>query len=159
MPGPAPKPTALKELAGNPGRRPLNQAEPKPRLAAPPCPDWLQGDGRAEYDRLVEILLRTRVLTESDWAALIAFVTEYDGYVRAIRRIRKEGELLTSKAGGKYINPRVGLASMHFKQMSKLMGELGLTPASRTRISALAAEEEQSLASLLFSAVSTDADG
>ncbi len=40
--GRKPKPTAIKELEGNPGKHPLNDAEPKPVRKAPPCPKWLE---------------------------------------------------------------------------------------------------------------------
>lgn len=36
--GRPPKPTAIKELEGNPGKRPLNKNEPKPKQTAPKCP-------------------------------------------------------------------------------------------------------------------------
>lgn len=36
-------PTQLKVLNGNPGKRPLNQNEPKPKPVMPECPSWLNG--------------------------------------------------------------------------------------------------------------------
>lgn len=39
--GRKPKPTAIKELEGNPGKRPLNANEPRPERKAPRCPAWL----------------------------------------------------------------------------------------------------------------------
>ena len=44
--GRKPKPTAIKELEGNPGKRPLNDAEPKPEHKAPPCPKWLEPEAK-----------------------------------------------------------------------------------------------------------------
>ena len=35
--GRKPKPTAMKELEGNPGKHPLNTSEPKPNKKAPAC--------------------------------------------------------------------------------------------------------------------------
>ena len=40
--GRKPKPTAMKELEGNPGKHPLNTSEPKPNKKAPACPKWLE---------------------------------------------------------------------------------------------------------------------
>ena len=41
MAGRKPKPTAIKELEGNPGKRKLNKKEPKPEKGMPVCPEWL----------------------------------------------------------------------------------------------------------------------
>src|SRR5262245_15675518 len=47
--GQAPMPTRLKILRGNPGRRPLNDAEPKPEAGIPKCPSWLSRKEKAEW--------------------------------------------------------------------------------------------------------------
>ena len=51
--GPKPAPSALKALAGNPGKRAINHAEPQPERGAPPCPDWMPADGRAQWEKIV----------------------------------------------------------------------------------------------------------
>jgi len=70
MRGPAPKPTALNKLLGNPGKRKLNEAQPVPRAGIPEYPDHLGEIAQKEWQRLVEILLAMRVLTEADYIAL-----------------------------------------------------------------------------------------
>ena len=50
--GRKPTPTAIKELEGNPGKRPLNEAEPKPAKKAPLCPKWLEPEAKKEWRRL-----------------------------------------------------------------------------------------------------------
>lgn len=40
--GRKPKPTAVKQLEGNPGKRQLNANEPKPAARAPSCPKGLK---------------------------------------------------------------------------------------------------------------------
>ena len=50
--GRKPKPTALKLLEGNPGKRPLNDKEPKPQKKAPSCPKWLDPEAKKEWRRL-----------------------------------------------------------------------------------------------------------
>ena len=42
--GRKPKPTAMKELEGNPGKRKLNKKEPMPGKGMPDCPKWLLPD-------------------------------------------------------------------------------------------------------------------
>ena len=44
--GRKPKPTAMKELEGNPGKHPLNTSEPKPNKKAPACPKWLEPEAK-----------------------------------------------------------------------------------------------------------------
>ena len=41
MAGRKPKPTAVKKLEGNPGKRKLNTKEPNPGKGMPDCPVWL----------------------------------------------------------------------------------------------------------------------
>ena len=43
--GRKPKPTALKVLEGNPGKRPLNENEPIPPKGSIKCPSWLLPEG------------------------------------------------------------------------------------------------------------------
>ena len=49
MAGRKPKPTAIKELEGNPGKRKLNNKEPKPDKGMPVCPEWLPPEAKAEW--------------------------------------------------------------------------------------------------------------
>lgn len=52
--GRKPKPTAMKELEGNPGKHPLNTSEPKPNKKAPACPKWLEPEAKKEWRRLAK---------------------------------------------------------------------------------------------------------
>lgn len=56
--GRKPKPTAMKELEGNPGKHPLNTSEPKPNKKAPACPKWLEPEAKKEWRRLAKQMLR-----------------------------------------------------------------------------------------------------
>ena len=75
--GRKPKPTAIKELEGNPGKRPLNEAEPKPEHKAPPCPKWLEPEAKKEWRRLSKQLEAIGVLTEVDQAAFASYCQAY----------------------------------------------------------------------------------
>ena len=66
--GPAPQPTALKVLRGNPGKRPLNKREPEPPTDNPPhCPDHLDDVAKVEWNRLVAIVTQMWILSEADY--------------------------------------------------------------------------------------------
>lgn len=155
--GRKPKPTAMKELAGNPGKRPLNQREPKPRVVIPPCPKWLQGEARAEYKRTARMLVNLRVMTEADRVALAAYAHQYAKWLEAERMVQEQGAVLISDKGGAYINPWQNIANGALKTMRSLMAEFGMTPASRTRISAEPDDSQpKSLAEQLFELAKND---
>jgi hypothetical protein len=67
-----PKPTSIKVLTGNPGKRRLNHDEPKPPIAIPECPNKLSPAARASWDRLGHAPVGLRMLTALDRAALAA---------------------------------------------------------------------------------------
>ena len=71
--GRKPTPTAIKELEGNPGKRKINEAEPKPEKKAPPCPKWLEPEAKKEWRRLSKQLEQIGVLTEVDQAAFASY--------------------------------------------------------------------------------------
>lgn len=68
--GPAPTPSAINEMRGNPGKRARNHEEPQPTAGRPKMPGDLSKAAAAEWRRLVPILLSTRVLTVADGIGL-----------------------------------------------------------------------------------------
>jgi P27 family predicted phage terminase small subunit len=155
MAGRRPTPTALKELAGNPGKRPLNKREPKPRVKAPVCPAWLKGEARSEYRRAARLLVEMRVLTEADRATLLAYAVAYARWVEAEAAMAKPDFTMVASTdkGYQHVSPWFTVANTALKQLRAFAVELGLTPASRSRIKAVLAEDEKSLAELLFEGV------
>ena len=77
MAGRKPKPTAIKELEGNPGKRKLNKKEPKPEKGMLVCPEWLLPEAKVEWKHLSEKLNQMGVLTEVDMAAFAAYCQSY----------------------------------------------------------------------------------
>ena len=132
--GPPPKPRALVLLEGNPGKRPLNQYEPQPRVRRPKCPDYLDEAAKREWKRLVPILERMRVLTEADGMALANLCMQYATLIKAQRLLEKSGLLFKSKSGYVQQSPLVANVSSDVDQVNKLCREFGLTPAARTRL-------------------------
>jgi hypothetical protein len=63
MRGRRPKPTRIKALTGNPGKRPLNAHEPRPEPALPDCPPELSPAAHREWTRLTGEL-RSRRLSQ-----------------------------------------------------------------------------------------------
>lgn len=77
MTGRKPKPTAVKKLEGNPGKRKLNTKEPIPAKGMPTCPDWLMPEAKEEWERLAELMNQMGVLTEVDMVAFAAYCQSY----------------------------------------------------------------------------------
>jgi phage terminase small subunit len=115
MRGAKPKPTALKLIAGNPGRRPINTEEPEyPSLSHEP-PDWLSDEARAVWARLAPGLTMVGVLTEVDrdiFAIYCDMVAQYE-------IARREGQTMTPAFVG---------------QIRGLASEFGLNAAARSKI-------------------------
>jgi len=157
-PGPAPKPTAVKKLAGNPGKRRMNATEPHPPVpdGTPYAPRFLNNEAAAEWRRMVGVLIGLGLYTEVDRAALAMYCQSWGRWVVAERAIAKDGEILTSGEGGKYQNPWRYEANKAQDQMRKLLSEFGLTPSSRSRLSIPSAPDEPTLAEQLFAMVGGD---
>ena len=132
--GRKPKPTALKELEGNPGKRQLNSNEPKPKAKAPSCPKWLDDDAKKEWRRLSKQMEQMGILTEIDMAAFAGYCQAYSRWKAAEEFISKHGSIVKTPSGYWQQVPQVSIAQQYLKQMQKFCEQFGLTPASRSRI-------------------------
>lgn len=71
MAGRRPKPTHIKLIEGNPGKRALNEREPKPpRWKASAPPEHLSDKAKSAWESVVAILDNLGVLTTADAVAL-----------------------------------------------------------------------------------------
>lgn len=142
--GPAPKPTALNELAGNPGKRKARAGEPKPRSknTTPPVPSHLSDDAKKEWRRVAKELHGLGLLTSIDRTALSAYCETYVTWVDALAKCREMGLIVKTSNGNPIQNPYLSVASQAEKRMRGWLSEFGMTPSSRTRISVDAAPEE-----------------
>ena len=137
MRGRRPKPTRLKVLTGNPGKRPLNRDEPRPEVIIPDCPAELGPVARREWDRLVGELVKLKLLTNLDRAALAAYCGAYALWAEATKAIQKYGAMVKSPSGYPIQSPYVSIANRQAEIMMRIASEFGFTPASRSRISTL----------------------
>ena len=71
--GRKPKPTALKLLEGNPGKRPLNANEPIPPQGEVKCPSWLLPEAKKEWKRLAPAMESMGILTLADEKAFAGY--------------------------------------------------------------------------------------
>lgn len=134
--GRKPKPTALKVLAGNPGHRPLNSAEPEPRRRMPFCPRVLQGEARREWHRMGKILFQAGLLTEIDGPGLMGYCLAYARLLDAEEKVREFGSVVKAPSGYLAHSPYLAIANKALEQMRAFLVEFGMTPSSRTRVQA-----------------------
>jgi P27 family predicted phage terminase small subunit len=136
MRGRRPKPTRLKVLAGNPGKRPLNAHEPEPAPAVPDCPSELGPVAQREWERLAGELGKLRIITHLDRGALASYCGAYALWAEAMEQIQKYGSMVKSPSGYPQQSPYLAIANRQAEIMMRIASEFGFTPASRSRISA-----------------------
>ena len=152
--GPAPQPTALKVLRGNPGRRPLPKGEPQPAAGRVPyAPRWLSEAAAAEWKRIAPRLHAAGLLTEVDGMALGLLCETFVQYQDARRIVERDGMLAISEKGASYQHPALGIANGARRELLTWAREFGMTPSARSRIRVDTKDVEVSLADMLFEAV------
>ena len=135
--GPAPKPKALKLVQGT--HRPDREAPnaPDPEVSPPSCPTWLHREAKREWRRIVPELVRLGLLAEVDRAALAAYCQSYATWWRMERDIEENGDVqINARSGLESARPQVAMRDKALDTMRRLLAEFGLTPSSRTRVSA-----------------------
>lgn len=132
--GRKPTPTAIKELEGNPGHRPLNQNEPVPVYKAPPCPKMLGPEAKREWRRLAKTLENMHVLTELDLAVFATYCDAFEQWKKATEFINTRGSVIRTPSGYLQQIPQVSIAQTYAKIMNRCAEQMGLTPSARSRI-------------------------
>jgi P27 family predicted phage terminase small subunit len=135
MKGRKPKPTSIRLLEGNPGKRAINHREPQPPDGVPECPEFLDDVAKAEWFRTVTVLKEMQLLSRADRSALAGYCTAYSRWVEAEAQVKKFGAIVKSpEKGFPMKSPYLTVADQALETMRKFMVEFGLTPSSRSRI-------------------------
>ena len=140
--GRKPKPTPVKVLEGNPGKRSLNTAEPKPEKKAPRCPSWLEDEAKKEWKRMSKQLEQLGILTEIDMAAFAGYCQAYARWKEAEEFITQHGTIVKTPSGYWQQVPQVSIAQTNLKIMLKFCEQFGLTPSARSRIATESSPQE-----------------
>ena len=151
-------PTIIKIALDNPGGRPLNEREPKAIAGAPQMPSDLSTAEQFYWFQLCETLQGLGTLNTCDTAALRLFCEASVLKDRAKQEIDNFGLLIKSAQGMKK-NPAVTIFNEQAHTVRTLLGEFGLTPASRSKITADSPELDSPLTKLLKSRPTNTFDG
>lgn len=160
--GPPKKPTRLKVIQGTFRADRATVNEPKPEPGIPVVPAHLSDEAKVEWGRVTQDLEALGLLTRIDRAALAAYCEWWSDWVDATRKcigesgkdlkVIKTGERIlydaegriTERSGGNFVeNPYYSIKKRAAELMHKFLTEFGMTPASRTRISAKPVEAEK----------------
>jgi len=138
--GPKPKPTILKLLGGNPGRRPIDAEEPKPfplyKKVLPPA--HLNQAAKLHWHKMVKLLQPLGLYTEADRDSLAQYCAQYSRWAKAEKQIQELGELDDGK-----VSPWIKIADKAMEQMNKLSRCFGLSPADRVGLKAMISKPEE----------------
>lgn len=161
MAGRKPKPTHLKLVTGNPGKRALkpDAIQPPARAKVLSPPSHLSRDAKNEWKRLAPMLTKLGILSDLDRSAFAAYCQAYGRWKRAEDSLedlaRKDDSgmgavLVTTKAGNTIQNPLVGIANRAMDMMVKYAAEFGFTPSARARVQDSAPQAAKQKAASFF---------
>lgn len=139
-PGPKPKPALSVIREGNPGKRPVVDSVVLPPSALRE-PDWESlldeeavTDAAALWKQLAPTLARSVGLVGEQQVALEDYCTTVARIRQGERAISRDGMVVPGAMGGLVKNPWTTVLNQYRAHMRSLIGELGLSPASATRI-------------------------
>ena len=134
MRGRKPKPTWLRVISGNPGRRPLNAAEPLPTGLLSKPPEWLTASQRAIWESALASA-PLGLLHATDESVFTVWVVAADLHRNASEKIAQSGTVVRMPHSNMAVqSPWVSVLNKQAQIMLKACAEMGFTPSARTRV-------------------------
>lgn len=132
--GRPPKPTHLKVIEGNPGKRRL-----APSVKAPPqkprAPEWLTPYAKTTWRRLVPLLDDLGVLSAVDRDTIAGYCEAVSTFKSATEAIAKTGVLVQGRRKGEAIkNPALQIQRDASRLIATYSAMFGLSPSDRQRL-------------------------
>ncbi len=152
MRGRKPKPTAKKRLAGNPGKRALNDREPHPRVSPDAQPAQIIEGCQAFTARYLPLLKEMKVFTDVDLAAFELMSVHYVVAIRAAAIVENSGLVQYDEIKQAHKNPILQVLRDSSRAFREYAAEFGMTPSARVRIEVGDGEEIDELELELFGA-------
>jgi len=137
MKGPRPMSNDMKILRGNPGKRPINTREPEPGALSQATPREIHGDAVAvrEWRRTIVPAIKSGQVTAADRAVAIGYCQLYSLWRSQEEEAKTEPHVVvTGKQNYPMPNPIRVMAHKTYEVLTKTAGDLGFTPASRSRV-------------------------
>jgi P27 family predicted phage terminase small subunit len=128
------KPTAIKRLEGNPGKRALNKREPTPKGSAVPAPEMSERALKV-WKRLTGAMV-AGVYTQADEALMMVYCEAVAEHHAATEMLKTEPRLVKGSTGQLVPSPWLKIRSDQARIIAQVGPRLGLDPVSRQAISA-----------------------
>lgn len=149
--GPAKMPAELEKLHGNPGKREIkSQLQYEQYDKVPTPPSWLDSVAKKEWRRLSPIIFNAKIFTKADTAAFEAYCHSYSMWVKADKAFRayQNSEkdppaFILVEDGKSKENILISIMERSKKEMLLFAKEFGLTPSSRSSITAPSQTEDR----------------
>ena len=114
----------------------MNENEPKPEPGAE-VPDGLSPEARGYWPKIAEQLTDCGILTRIDAMALALYCEAYATWRKANENVVKYGAVIKYPGTELMVqSPYLAVSNKAHHQMVTLLREFGMTPSSRTRVSA-----------------------
>lgn len=112
---------------------------PTKKIAAPEgrplCPEWLNEDGRAHWERTVHLLQQVPgLLSLLDEDALTSYAEAWQEFHGAMREIEQVGATAISDKGLPYQHPAVGRKNKALERIRHYQRQFGFTPDARKKM-------------------------
>ena len=110
-------------------------------------PRWLCKDGKKEYKKLVKELENAKILTNVDIGVVATVADAYVKMAQANKIIQEEGLIITklSDRGSESLieHPATKIYKQYNSIYKQFLSEIGLSPASRAKLSIINVEKEK----------------
>ncbi len=130
--GPPRTPTSILKMRGSQlAKRRARESSVQAEGGKPTAPTWLDAEGKAEWRRTVRALETMQILSRSDRAALVGLCQAWSMFVALAKAWNRldATEYVASR-------PLGVMVSQSFNDYRRAALEFGLTPASRSRVTA-----------------------
>jgi P27 family predicted phage terminase small subunit len=131
--GRKPKPTHLKLVGGNAGKRALPKNEPKPTGNLKEPPNWLTDSQQVLWDYAISSAPQG-LLKRLDQSVLVSWVVAADLHRQAAEKLNGGAMLIKTPNGMPVQSPYLAIVNKQAAIMIKAASEMGFTPSSRSRV-------------------------
>jgi P27 family predicted phage terminase small subunit len=141
----------MRVIEGNPSRRPLPENEPQPvvPIKLADAPEYLTENAKQEWGEIGPPLHRLGLLTEIDLPVFEMYCLARGNVVAATEEMKSTTMTITTDKGNEVQNPIIGILNRSIEISLKLATEFGMTPSSRSKVTATKTEKKSKFYGLI----------